>query len=79
MDKYHWKEHLKMSKIAKFESDLLKTNEVIAPQSRESLQMFVWLRAQTYSPPSANFLNFMELYPHSLKTYHFQIRQFYLH
>ena len=31
MDKYHWKEHLKMSKIAKFESDLLKTNEGIAP------------------------------------------------
>ena len=24
---HHWKEHLKITKIAKFESDLLKTNE----------------------------------------------------
>ena len=73
MDKYHWKEHLKMSKIAKFESDLLKTNEVIAPQSRKILQTFVWWGAQTCPPPSVNFHNFMELYPHSLNTYHFQI------
>ena len=37
-----WKERLKKNKIAKFESDLLKTNEDIAPQSHEILQMFVW-------------------------------------
>ena len=30
----------KISKIAKFESDLLKTNEDTAPQSREILQTF---------------------------------------
>ena len=41
------KERLKMSKIAEFESDLLKTNEDIALQSREVLQTFVWWRAQT--------------------------------
>ena len=57
MDKYHWKKRLKISKIAKFESDLLKTNEGIAPQSREILQTFVWWGAQTYSPPSVNFRN----------------------
>ena len=39
---HHWKEHLKITKIAKFESDLLKTNEDTAPQSRETLQTFVW-------------------------------------
>ena len=32
----------KNSKIAEFESDLLKNNENIAPQSREILQTFVW-------------------------------------
>ena len=31
-----------MAKIAKFESDLLKTNEEIAPQNRDILQTFVW-------------------------------------
>ena len=37
--------NLKASKIAKFESDLLKTNEDIAPQSREILQTFVWWKS----------------------------------
>ena len=38
---------IKISKIAKFDSDLLKTDEDIAPpQSREILQTFVWLGAQ---------------------------------
>ena len=32
---HHWKERLKISKSAKFESDLLKINEDINPQSRE--------------------------------------------
>ena len=40
--RHHWKELLKISKIAKFECDLLKTNEDSAPQSREILQTFVW-------------------------------------
>ena len=39
---HHWKERLKISKIAQFESDLLKSNEDINPQSREILQTFVW-------------------------------------
>ena len=61
-------ERLKFNKIAKFESDLLKTNEGTAPQSREILQTFV---------TSVNFCNFKELYLRSVKTYHFQIWQFY--
>ena len=39
---HQWKECLKISKIAKFESDLLKTNEDIASQTRTILQTFVW-------------------------------------
>ena len=48
---HHWKERLKISKIAKFESDLFKTNEDIAPQSREILQTFVWLGGGTCPSP----------------------------
>ena len=50
-----------MSKFAKFESDYLKTD--------------VCLVGGTNLPPtvmSVNFRNFEELYPRSLKTYHFQ-------
>ena len=35
----HWKERLEISKIAKFENDLLKTNKDIATQV---LHTFVW-------------------------------------
>ena len=35
--RYYWKESLKISEIAKFESDLLKTNDEIATQKREIL------------------------------------------
>ena len=38
---HHWKERFKISTIAKFESDLLKADENIAPQSHEILQTFV--------------------------------------
>jgi len=51
----HLKESLKMSKIAKFESDLVKTGDDIAPQSGKILQMFVWWGHK----------------PHPLKTHHF--------
>ena len=51
----HWKQRLEISKIAKFESYLLKTYayEDIAPQSREViLQTFVWWGEGTnLSPP----------------------------
>ena len=49
--RHHWKKLLKISKIAKFESDLLKINEDIAPRSREILQTLVWWRTQTCPPP----------------------------
>ena len=70
-----WKERLENIKIARFESDLLKTNEDIAPhQSREILQMFVWSRGRGTIPQKAvNFSrNFAELYLFPLNTYHFQ-------
>ena len=39
---HYWKERLKISRTVKFQSDLLKTNEDIAPQSRQILQTFAW-------------------------------------
>ena len=48
----HWKERREISKIAKFESDLLKNNEDKALQSRDILQTFKWCRAQTCPPPN---------------------------
>ena len=49
--RHHWKERLKISKLAKFESDLLKTNKDIPPQSGKILQIYVWCGAQTCPPP----------------------------
>ena len=40
-----------ISQIAQFESDLLKTDEDTASQSRQILQAFVWWGAQTSPPP----------------------------
>ena len=48
---HYWKERLKISRTAKFQSDLLKTNEDIAPQGRQILQTFAWWGAQTCPPP----------------------------
>ena len=39
---HHWKEHLKISKVAKCESDLLIINEEMALQRRGTLKMLVW-------------------------------------
>ena len=44
---HDWKEPRKISKVAKFENYLLKTNEDITPQNREILQMFVWWGASS--------------------------------
>ena len=58
------KKKSKISKIAKFQSDLLKTNENIAPQSRDILQTFVWCGALANLPPSPHttFVKFSQLY-----------------
>jgi len=50
---HDWKEPRKISKVAKFENDLLNTNEDITSQSREILQMFVWWGASS-CPPVTN-------------------------
>ena len=42
--RHHSKERLKISKMAKFESDLLKAYKDIAPPSREILQTFAIYR-----------------------------------
>ena len=39
-----WKEHPKINKIAKFESDLVKTNEEIAPETREIVKKIGFLK-----------------------------------
>ena len=39
---HNWKEHLKISKVAKCESDLLIINEEMALQRRGTLKMLVW-------------------------------------
>ena len=57
---HHWKELLEIGKIAKFESDLLKTNKDIAPQSREILQTFVWWNKLALH--HTNICKFSELY-----------------
>ena len=39
---HHYKKRLKISKIAQFESNLLKPNEDTAPQRGKILHTFVW-------------------------------------
>ena len=62
------KERFYISKIAKFESDFLKTNEDISPYSRVILQAFLSGGEQlTPTPPSpiqmsVHFRSFVELY-----------------
>ena len=55
--RHHWKERYKINKIAKFESDLLKTYEDIAPQT------FVWWGGGKFVPlfPHTNVRNFSTL------------------
>ena len=40
--RHRWKENLKISNLAKFESDRIKTNKDMAPQSSTILWTFVW-------------------------------------
>ena len=47
----HWKERLKLSKTAKFESDTSLASKDIAQQSCENLQTFVWWGASLCPPP----------------------------
>ena len=78
----HWNESLKINKITKFKSNLLKTNKVITLQGNDILQtLFCMVGGTNLPPPSpaptiqtfVNFHNIAELYLCSLKMYHFQI------
>ena len=53
------KERLKIIKIAKFECDLLKTNEDTVPQSRE---IFTSGGGHKLAPDHTNVCKFLELY-----------------
>ena len=80
---HHWKERINISKIAKFQSDLLKINEDITPPRSRNFTD-VGMVGSTNLPhhhttiqTSVNFRKIAELYFRALKTYHFQIWQFY--
>ena len=49
--RHHWVERLYISTIVKFESDSIKTNEDIAPQSREILQDVCLVGGTNLPPP----------------------------
>ena len=66
-----WKERLKISKVAKFESDLLKTYEDTAPQRRVILRDVCMVGGKFMPPPqtSVKFRDFVDQYLRSLWTY----------
>ena len=49
----------KTTQVTKFESDLFKTNDNTALESRGILQMFMW-RGASSSPTSVKFRDFVE-------------------
>ena len=51
--RHRGKERLKISKVTKFESDRMKTNKDMAPQSRKFLYTFVW-RGASLCPHHTN-------------------------
>ena len=80
---HHWKGRFKISKIAKFESDLLKAYKDTSPQSREIYRCLYDVAGGgggsdllSTIQASINFYNFAELNLRSLKTYRFKIWQF---
>ena len=86
--RHHRKERLEITKIGKFESDLLKAKKDTAPQNSRNFTDVCMVGeggrgggGTNLSPTiqtSINFRNFAELHLCSLvKTYHFQIRQLY--
>ena len=73
--RHHWKGRFKISKINKFERDLLKTNEDIAPQIKTRIFTDVCMgggHKLATTPPSTThtFVDFRSL---RINTYHFQI------
>ena len=56
--RHHWKERLEISEIAKFESDLLKTNEILQTFYRHMVE---GTNLRPPYKPSVNFRNIGEL------------------
>ena len=82
--RHHWKELPKISKIAQFESDLLKTKDDSVLKVAKFCRRLYGGGGVGQKPAphptiqtSVNFCNFPELYRCSLKTYHFRIWQSY--
>ena len=48
---HHWKQRLKISKIADLKSDLSNTDEEVAPQDPKVLRAFVWWGTGTNVDP----------------------------
>ena len=75
MDKLRriWKEPLKIRKIAKFESNLLKTNGDIASQSRQISERFVWCgyKLAPSPPPSPTIRTSVNVSQLSISSYIF--------
>ena len=73
--RHHWKGRLKISKINKFERDLLKTNEDIAPQIKTRIFTDVCMvGAQTcHHPPPSTIHTFVDFRSLKINTYHSQI------
>lgn len=72
------KSALKTIKLSYFESDLLETNQDIASQSCEILQLFVMWVAQTCPATIQTSVIFttLQIYLRLPRTYNFQIWQF---
>jgi len=79
---FRWKERIKFSKIAKFESGLWKTNEDMPPQVATFYRRLyggghkLFLPSYPTIQTFVNFRNFAVLYLRSLKTYHHESGQF---
>ena len=60
---HHWKERRKISKSAKFESDLLKTNEDINSSSKSrNFNGRLTVGGTNLPPPHTNVCRFSQLY-----------------
>ena len=60
---HHWKERLKISKSAKFESDLLKTNEdIYSPSKSRNFNRRLTVGGTNLPPPPPYVCRFSQLY-----------------
>ena len=73
--RHYWKERLKISRLAKYESHMYEASEEIALQSREILDRFVYLPPTVQT--SVKSRDFADAYPCYFLTYLSQTWQLY--